>query len=143
MTEPAPQTAAGLLDEVEAVGARVRRNTGPGASHFLITLGVASAGFFLAQPVAGSERGVSAAAVAFAAAVLGAALAVLVSRGTTRHGFSRRFGLTMGAWAAVFAVALAVGTTDPQLAYSWAWWAPFAVLVSVPCLVGAWRELPR
>lgn len=143
MPEPTPHAAAGLLDQAEAADARVRRAAGPAASAFLITLGLASAGFFLAQPVASGERGVVAAAIAFTGAVLGAALAVLVTRGTTRHGFSRRFGLTMGLWAAVLAVALSLGTTFPELAHSWSWWAPLAVLVAVPCLVGAWRELPR
>ena len=143
MTEPTPQSAASLLARAEAAGSRVRRSAAPAPSAFLITLGLASAGFFLAQPVAGTERGVVAAAVAFSAAVLGAAIAVLVTRGTTRHGFSRRFGVTMGAWGAVFAVALALGTTTPDLTYSWAWWGPLAILVAVPCLAGAWRELPR
>ena len=143
MTEPTPQSAASLLARAEAAGARVRREATPAPSAFLITLGLASAGFFLAQPIAGTERGVVAVAVAFSAAVLGAAIAVLATRGTTRHGFSHRFGVAMGAWAVVFAVALAFGTTTPDLAYSWAWWAPLAVLVALPCLAGAWRELPR
>ena len=61
----------------------------------------------------------------------------------TRAGFSTRFGLAMGLWGAVLAVGLAVGLTVPGLAYDWSWWAPLAVAVAAPCLVGAWRERPR
>jgi hypothetical protein len=142
MTVPTPQAAAALLADAAAADARVRREASPASSGFLATLGCASAGFLLAQPVADGERGVLAAALVFVLAVLGAALALLSGLRSTRHGFTRRFGLVMGAWAAVFAVALAVGTTT-DLARSWAFWAPAAVLVVLPCLVGAWRELPR
>jgi hypothetical protein len=79
----------------------------------------------------------------FALAVLGAAAALVGGRGTTRAGFSPRFGLAMGGWAAVLAVGLSVGMTLPGLAYDWSWWAPLAVAVAAPCLVGAWRERPR
>src|SRR3712207_9420579 len=89
--------------------ARVRREASPASSGFLATLGCASAGFFLAQPVADGDRGVLAAAVVLVLAVLGAVLALLAGRRSTRHGFARRFGLAMGAWAVVFAVGLAVG----------------------------------
>ncbi|MGY1812976.1 hypothetical protein [Blastococcus sp. SYSU D00820] len=143
MTVPTPTSAAALLAQADAAGARVRREADRAASGFLLTLGLASAGFLLAQPVAGSERGVVAAALPFALAVAGAALALVVGRRSTQVGFSRRFGLTMGAWAAVFAVGLAVGRTRPELAAEWAWWGPLAVLAALPCLVGAWRELPR
>ncbi|MGY1635698.1 hypothetical protein ACI78V_03485 [Geodermatophilus sp. SYSU D00742] len=142
MTAPTPQSAAALLAEAAAADARVRREASPASSGFLATLGCASAGFFLAQPVADGDRGVLAAAVVFVLAVLGAVLALLAGRRSTRHGFARRFGLVMGAWAAVFAVGLAVGL-ESGLARSWVFWGPLAVLVAVPCLVGAWRELPR
>jgi hypothetical protein len=85
---------------------------------------------------------VLATAVVFVLAVLGAVLALLAGRRSTRHGFARRFGLAMGAWAAVFAVGLAVGL-ESDLAGGWAFWGPLAVLVALPCLVGAWLELPR
>ncbi|MBB3083437.1 hypothetical protein [Geodermatophilus sabuli] len=142
MTAPTPQSAAALLAEAAAADARVRREAGPAASGFLATLGCASAGFSLAQPVADGDRGVLAAAMVFVFAVLGAVLALLAGRRSTRHGFARRFGLAMGAWAAVFAVGLAVGLAS-DAARGWAFWAPLAVLVAAPCLVGAWRELPR
>ncbi|MGY1632597.1 hypothetical protein ACI784_12915 [Geodermatophilus sp. SYSU D01186] len=142
MTAPTPQSAAALLAEAAAADARVRREASPASSGFLATLGCASAGFFLAQPVADGDRGVLAAGVVFVLAVLGAVLALLAGRRSTRHGFARRFGLAMGGWAVVFAVGLAVGL-ESGLARSWSFWAPLAVLVAVPCLVGAWRELPR
>ncbi|WP_369259244.1 hypothetical protein [Geodermatophilus amargosae] len=143
MTAPTPESAAALLAEAEAARTRVRAGAGPAASAFLVTLGGASAGFFLAQPLAGSERGVGAAATVFTFAVLGAAAALVGARGTTRAGFSTRFGLAMGLWAAVLAVGLAVGMAVPGLAHDWSWWAPLAVAVAAPCLVGAWRERPR
>jgi hypothetical protein len=142
MTVPTPQTAAALLAEAAAADARVRREASPASSGFLATLGCASAGFFLAQPVADGDRGVLAAAAVFVLAVLGAAVALVAGLRSTRRGFGRRFGLTMGAWSAVFAVGLTVGTTT-DLAHSWAFWAPAALLVVLPCFVGAWRELPR
>ncbi|GAB3317129.1 hypothetical protein GCM10027451_34720 [Geodermatophilus aquaeductus] len=141
MTAPTPESAAALLAEADA--ARVRDGASPAASAFLVTLGCASAGFSLAQPLAGSERGVGAAATVFALAVLGATAALLGGRGTTRAGFSPRFGLAMGLWGAVLAVGLAVRLTVPGLAHDWSWWAPLAVAVAAPCLVGAWRERPR
>src|SRR3712207_8168772 len=52
--------------------ARVRREASPASSGFLATLGCASAGLFLAQPVADGDRGVLAAALVFVLAVLGA-----------------------------------------------------------------------
>ncbi|MGY1653112.1 hypothetical protein [Geodermatophilus sp. SYSU D01119] len=143
MTVPTPESAAALLAEADAAGVRVRREASPAASTFLVTLGCASAGFFLAQPVADSERAVGATALVFALAVLGAAAALVAGRGSVRAGFSQRFGTAMGAWGAVLAVGLAVGTTVPGLAHEWAWWAPLAVAVAAPCLVGAWRERPR
>ena len=143
MTAPTPESAAALLTEADAARTRVREGAGPAASAFLVTLGCASAGFFLAQPLAGSERGVGAAATVFVLAVLGAAAALLGGRGTTRAGFSPRFGLAMGLWGAVLGVGLAVGLTVPGLAYDWSWWAPLTVAVAAPCLVGAWREWPR
>jgi hypothetical protein len=141
MTAPTPQSAAALLAEAAAAGARVRREASPASSGFLATLGCASAGFFLAQPLTDGDRGVLATAVVFVLAVLGAVLALLAGRRSTRHGFARRFGLAMGAWAAVFAVGLAVVESD--LVGGWAFWGPLAVLVALPCLVGAWLELPR
>jgi hypothetical protein len=143
MTAPTPEYAAELLAEADAARARVRGGASPAASAFLVTLGCASAGFFLAQPLAGSERGVGAAATVFTFAVLGAAAALLGGRGMTRAGFSPRFALAMGVWGAVLAAGLAVGLTVPGLAYDWSWWAPLAVAVAAPCLVGAWRERPR
>ena len=143
MTVPTPTAAATLLAEADAAGRRVRQEADRAASGFLLTLGLASTGFFLAQPIAGSERGVAAAALPFALAVAGAAVALVVGRRSTRVGFSQRFGLAMGAWAAVFAVGLALGRTLPELATQWSWWGPLAALVAVPCLAGAWRELPR
>ncbi|MGY1689215.1 hypothetical protein [Geodermatophilus sp. SYSU D01105] len=142
MSVPTPQSAAALLAEAEATDARVARAASPAPSAFLTTLGCASAGFSLAQAVADGDRAVLATALVFAPAVLGAALALLVGLQATRRGFSRRFGLAMGAWAAVLAVGLAVGLT-PGADRGWAFWAPLAVLVAVPCMVGAWRELPR
>ena len=141
MTVPSPQQAAALLDEAAETDARVRRGASPAPSGFLTTLGFASAGFFLAQPVADGDPGVLAAAAVFVLAVGGAALGLLTALRLTRQGFTHRFGLAMGAWAVVFAVSLAVGTT--AFPHSWAFWVPLAVLVPVPCLVGAWRELPR
>ena len=143
MTVPTPQVAAALLAEAEAADARLRREASPASSGFLAALGCTCAGFFLAQAVATDDRGILAAATVFVSAVLGAVLALVAGRRSTRHGFARRFGLAMGAWAAVFAVGLAVGTTTAGLAHSWAFWAPMALLVAVPCLVGAWHELPR
>ncbi|MGY1732660.1 hypothetical protein ACI798_14175 [Geodermatophilus sp. SYSU D01045] len=143
MPAPTPESATALLAEADAAAARVRREASPAASAFLLTLGCASAGFFLAQPVAGSERGVGAAAVVYALAVLGAAAALLAGRGSVRAGFSTRFGVAMGVWGAVLGLGLAVGLTVPGLASGWAWWAPLAVAVAAPCLVGAWRERPR
>ena len=141
MTVPSPQHAAALLAEAADAEARVRRAAGPAPSGFLLVLGAASAGYFLAQPIAGSERGVLAATAVFVLAVVGAAVALLVGQRATRRGFSQRFGLVMGAWGAVFGVGLAIGITRSP--YSWGFWVPLAVLVAVPCLVGAWRELPR
>ena len=143
MTVPTPESAAALLAEADAADLRVRREASPAASTFLVTLGCASAGFSLAQPVADSDRGVGATALVYALAVLGAAAALLAGRGSVRAGFSSRFGLVMGGWGAVLAAGLAVGTTVPGLAHDWAWWAPLAVAVAAPCLVGAWRERPR
>ena len=140
MTVPSPQHAAALLAEAARTGARVHREASPAPSGFLITLGFASAGFFLAQPIADGESGVLAAAAVFLLAVGGAALGLLTAQRFTRQGFTHRFGLAMGAWAVVFAVALAAGTTS--FPHSWAFWVPLAVLVPVPCLLGAWRELP-
>ena len=74
-------------------------------------------------------------------AVVGAAIALLIAQGSTRRGFTRRFGAVMGTWGAVFAVGLAVGTT--RYPHDWGFWLAMAALVVVPCLVGAWRELPR
>ena len=82
-----------------------------------------------------------AAAAVFLLAVVGAAMALLIAQGSTRQGFTHRFGLAMGTWAVVFAVALAAGTTS--FPHDWAFWPPLALLVPVPCLLGAWRELPR
>ena len=141
MTRPGPQHAAALLAQAADADARVRREGSPATSGFLLVLGLASTGYFFAQPIAGSERGVLAATAVFLLAVAGAALALLLGRRSTRHGFSRRFGGAMGAWAGVFAVGLAVGVT--RLPHAWGFWAPLAVLVALPCLVGAWRELPR
>ncbi|NEK60546.1 hypothetical protein GCU56_22055 [Geodermatophilus sabuli] len=143
MSTPTPSTAAALLARAADADARVRRDAGSQPAGFLAVLGCASAGLFLAQPVADGDRGVLAAAVVFGAAVLGAVLVLVIGRRSTRYGFSRRFGLAMGAWAAVFAVGLAVGTTAPGLAHRAAFWVPLALLVAVPGLVGAWRELPR
>ncbi|MGY1639617.1 hypothetical protein ACI782_00585 [Geodermatophilus sp. SYSU D00703] len=142
MSVPTPQSAAALLAEAEAADARVARAAGAAPSGFLTTLGFASAGFFLAQPMADGDRAVLATAVVFVPAVLGAALALLTGLQATRHGFSQRFGLAMGAWGAVLAVGLAVGLA-PGAGRSWVFWAPLAVLVAAPCLVGAWRESPR
>ena len=143
MSAPTPDTAATLLARADAAGARVRREASPAASAFLLTLGCASAGFALAVPVAGSERGTGAAAVVYVLAVLGAAAALLAGRGSVRAGFSHRFGLALGPWAAALAVGLAVGLTVPGLATDWSWWAPVALAVAAPCLVGAWAERPR
>ena len=141
MTVPSPQHAAALLAHAARTDARVRREASPGPSAFLSTLGLASAGLFVAQPVADGESGVLAAAAVFVLAVAGAALGLLATQRSTRQGFTQRFGLAMGAWAVVFAIGLAVGTTS--FPHDWAFWLPLAVLVPVPCLLGAWRELPR
>ena len=141
MTVPDPHQAAALLAQAAQTEARVHRAASPAPAGFLLTLGLASAGYFLAQPIAGTERGVLAATAVFVLAVAGAALSVFPGQRSTRHGFSRRFGAAMGAWGAVFGAGLAVGITT--LPYSWTFWAPLAALVAVPCLVGAWRELPR
>ncbi len=84
---------------------------------------------------------VLAAAAVFVPAVLGAAVALWWGQASARRGLSRRFGLAMGVWAALFAGALALGMTSTTT--SWSFWLPAALAVAVPCLVGAWRELPR
>lgn len=141
MTVPSPQHAAALLAEAAAAEARTRREASPAHTGFLLVLGLASAGYFLAQPIAAGERGVLAATAVFVPAVVGAALALVVGQRAARLGVNRRFGLAMGAWAVVFAVGLSIGTL--ALPSTWAYWTPMAVAVAVPCLVGAWRELPR
>ena len=141
MTLPDPQQATALLAQLAETEARVHREASPAHAGFLITLGLASAGYFVAQPIAGTERGVLAATAAFLLAVAGAAAALLVGQRSTRRGFARRFGVVMGTWGAVFGVGLAVGVS--RLPYSWEFWVPLAVLVAAPCLVGAWRELPQ
>ncbi|MGY1615172.1 hypothetical protein ACI797_00350 [Geodermatophilus sp. SYSU D00691] len=141
MSVPTPEAAAAQLAEADRAADRVRRETGPATAGFLATLGLASAGYFVAQPLAGADRGIAAATVVFVAAVAGAVWTLVAARRSAPRGFSHRFGLTMGAWAAVFAVGLAVGrTTLPE---AWPFWLAGAVLVAVPCLMGAWRELPR
>ncbi len=141
MAAPSPQHAAALLTELADAEARVRRGASPAHSGFLLVLGLASGGFLLALPISGTERGVLAAAAVFVPAVAGAALALGWGQGSARRGLSRRFGLVMGVWAALFACALAFGLTS--MTTSWGFWLPAALAVAVPCLVGAWRELPR
>lgn len=82
-----------------------------------------------------------AATVVFVAAVVGAAIALVIGQRAGRLGLNRGFGLRMAASAVVFAVGLTIGTT--ALPSSWAFWAPLAVAVAMPCLIGAWHELPQ
>jgi hypothetical protein len=134
-------TAAARLREAADAGRLVAVHGSASASAWLTGLAAASAMylFSLGWFERSDEAPILGLSLAFAA-VLGALSVVHLRRlRASSLGFSRRFGLAVGGWGAVFGVALALGLV--VFPASPVYFAIAAIATAIPPLWGSLREL--
>jgi hypothetical protein len=138
---PDATTAAAHLREAAAAGRTVAVQGSASASAWLTGLAAASAMylFSLGWHDRSDEGAILGLSLGFAA-ILGALSVVHLRRMRAASlGFSRRFGLAVGGWGAVFAVALTLGLL--VFPASPVYFAIAAIATAVPPLWGSRREL--
>lgn len=134
-------TAAARLQEAAAASRRVAVEGSASASAWLTGLAAASALylFSLGWFERSDETPILGISLAFAA-VLGVLSVVHLRRvRASSLGFSRRFGLAVGGWGAVFAISLTLGLL--VFPASVAYFAVAGALTAIPPLWGSVREL--
>ncbi|WP_353828813.1 hypothetical protein [Agromyces sp. SYSU T0242] len=138
---PDRTAAAGLLREAAAAERRVAVQGSAAASAWLTGLAAASAMYLFALGWydRDDEAPILALSLAFAAALGVLSVVHLRRMRASSLGFSRRFGLAVGAWGAVFAVSLTVGLL--VFPGSPVYFAIAAAATAVPPLWGSVREL--
>lgn len=138
---PDAATAAARLREAASAGRAVAVQGSASASAWLTGLAAASAMylFSLGWFERSDESPILGLSLAFAA-VLGALSVMHLRRmRASSLGFSRRFGLAVGGWGAVFGVSLTLGLV--VFPASPAYFAIAAIATAVPPLWGSLREL--
>lgn len=138
---PDAATAAARLREAASAGRAVAVQGSASASAWLTGLAAASAMylFSLGWFARSDESPILGLSIAFGA-VLGALSVVHLRRmRASSLGFSRRFGLAVGGWGAVFGVSLTLGLL--VFPASPAYFAIAAIATAVPPLWGSLREL--
>ncbi|WP_136708001.1 hypothetical protein [Agromyces sp. H66] len=133
--------AEARLHEARAAGRRVSVEGSASASAWLTGLAAASAVYLAALGwfARTDEAAILGVSLAFAA-VLGVLAVVHLRRiRASSLGFSRRFGIAMGAWGACFAASLGAGLLI--FPGSVAFFAVAAAVTAVPPLWGSVREL--
>ncbi|WP_438854921.1 hypothetical protein [Agromyces sp. M3QZ16-3] len=138
---PGPADAAAFVREAETAVRRVAVEGSASASAWLTGLAAASAMYLFALGWydRSDEAPILALSIAFAL-VLGVLSVVHLRRMRAASlGFSRRFGLAVGGWGAVFGTSLTIGL----LAFPGApvYFAVAAIATAIPPLWGSLREL--
>ena len=138
---PDAATAAARVREAAAAGRAVAVQGSAPASAWLTGLAAASAMylFSLGWFERSDEAPILALSLAFAAALGVLSVVHLRRLRAASLGFSRRFGLAVGGWGAVFAVSLTLGLL--LFPGSPVYFALAAIATAVPPLRGSLREL--
>ncbi|GAA2027461.1 hypothetical protein GCM10009819_08630 [Agromyces tropicus] len=138
---PEPAAAAAFIREAEGAARRVAVEGSASASAWLTGLAAASAMYLFALGwYARSEEGpILALSIAYAVTLGVLSVVHLRRMRAASLGFSRRFGLAVGAWGGVFAVSLTLGLlVFPGVPV---YFAIAAIATAVPPLWGSLREL--
>jgi hypothetical protein len=137
----AAATAAAQLSEAAQARRSVAVQGSASASAWLTGLAAASAMylFTLGWFERSDETPILAISIAFAAVLGVLSVAHLRRMRAASIGFTRRFGLAVGGWGAVFAVGLSLGLL--MFPASPVYFAIAAIATAVPPLIGSLREL--
>lgn len=138
LAEPDRHEADERLAAIDRLGREVRV-AGRQYARFLLGLGTLSLLWFVSLAwLAPSDTGVLISGVTFGVALAALSLALLPRARASRHGFTRRWLVSMGLWGLCFAVFLTAGLLwNREDTFYWLLTAP---LVAGPAFIGAQVE---